>query len=179
MSALALLERLICTIAIISGLRTGEICALEWEHVGADFLNVQQRIYRGDLDSPKNSHSQRRAALSKDICSGLVTWGIFSPEAGSEVWVFPSENSKTQLSRDNCWRRNIAPKLNALGLDWVNFQVMRRTHTSLMRELNVDPKVVAEQMGHTLDVDLNIYTEGSSARKPLTSSPQPWRPLTK
>ena len=51
------------------------------------------------------------------------------------------------------------PKLEKVGLGWVNFQVMRRTHSSLMRELGVDPKVVADQLGHTLDVNLNVYTE--------------------
>ncbi len=51
------------------------------------------------------------------------------------------------------------PKLDNVGLGWVNFQVMRRTHSSLMRELDVDPKVVADQLGHTLDVNLNVYTE--------------------
>jgi len=40
----------------------------------------------------------------------------------------------------------------------VNFQVMRRTHASLMRELKVDPKTVADQLGHSVDVDLNVYT---------------------
>jgi len=38
---------------------------------------------------------------------------------------------------------------------------MRRTHSSLMRELGVDPKIVADQQGHTLDVNLNVYTETS------------------
>jgi len=35
---------------------------------------------------------------------------------------------------------------------------MRRTHASLMRELKVDPKTVADQLGHSVDVDLNVYT---------------------
>jgi integrase len=43
----------------------------------------------------------------------------------------------------------------------VNFHVMRRTHSSLMRGLGVDPKIVADQQGHTLDVNLNVYTETS------------------
>jgi integrase len=41
----------------------------------------------------------------------------------------------------------------------VNFQVMRRSHASLMRELKIDPKIVADQLGHSVDVDLNVYTE--------------------
>jgi len=28
-----------------------------------------------------------------------------------------------------------------------------------MRQLNVDPKLVADQQGHTLDVNLNVYTQ--------------------
>ncbi len=56
------------------------------------------------------------------------------------------------------------PKLEKVGLEWANFQVMRRTHSSLMRELNVDPKVVADQLGHTLDVNLNVYTKTNLGR---------------
>jgi integrase len=58
-------------------------------------------------------------------------------------------------------RRDIRPILAKEGLGWVDFHVMRRTHSSLMRELGVDPKVVADQQGHTLDVNLNVYTESS------------------
>jgi hypothetical protein len=34
-----------------------------------------------------------------------------------------------------------------------------------MRDKNVDPKVVADQLGHTLDVNLNVYTQTSLERK--------------
>jgi hypothetical protein len=30
-----------------------------------------------------------------------------------------------------------------------------------MRELDVDPKIVANQQGHTLDMNLNVYTKTS------------------
>ncbi len=56
------------------------------------------------------------------------------------------------------------PKLEKVGLEWANFQVMRRTQWCLMRGLNVDPKVVADQLGHTLDVNLNVYTETNLGR---------------
>ena len=35
---------------------------------------------------------------------------------------------------------------------------MRRTHSSPLKELDVDPHVRAEQMGHTIDVNENVYT---------------------
>ena len=51
-------------------------------------------------------------------------------------------------------RRYIRPKLVEAGYGWVDFHVMRRTHSTLMRGLGVDPKVVADQQGHTLDVKM-------------------------
>jgi integrase len=50
-------------------------------------------------------------------------------------------------------------------LDWANFQVMRRTHSSLMNELMVDPKLVADQLGHTVDVNQNVYTKAALHRR--------------
>ncbi len=66
---------------------------------------------------------------------------------------------------DNCWRPGFAPKLTPIVLGWVNFQVMRRTHSSLLKELDVDPHVRAEQMGHTVDVNENVYTITSLKRR--------------
>ena len=34
-----------------------------------------------------------------------------------------------------------------------------------MNELGVDPKVVADQLGHTLDVNQNVYTQASVLRR--------------
>ena len=62
----------------------------------------------------------------------------------------------TALSKDNVWRRNMQPALAKVGLGWANFQVMRRTHSSLMRQMNADPKAVADQLGHTVDVNQNV-----------------------
>jgi len=78
--------------------------------------------------------------------------------------IFPSEKLTAPLSKDNCWRRNFPPKLKAAGLEWVNFQVMRRTHSCLLKELDVDPRVRAEQMEHTVDVNLNVYAKTSLQR---------------
>lgn len=52
-----------------------------------------------------------------------------------------------------------------MGLGWVNFQIMRKTHNCLLKDLDVDPKIRAEQMGHTVDVNENVYTQTSLARR--------------
>ena len=35
------------------------------------------------------------------------------------------------------WQRHFKPQLESVGVGWVNFQVMRRTHSSLLKELDV------------------------------------------
>ena len=87
--------------------------------------------------------------------------------AEPDAWVFPSERMVTPLSRDNFLRRHIEPKLKAVGLEWVDFQVMRRTHASLSRKFGIDPKVVADQLGHGLGVNLDVYTKSDLEQRAL------------
>jgi len=42
---------------------------------------------------------------------------------------------------------------------------MRRTHRTIMRELGADPKMVADQLGHSVDVSLNVYTQSAVASR--------------
>ena len=51
------------------------------------------------------------------------------------------------------------PKLAKVGLAWANLLVLRRTQTTLMKALGVDGKLVADQLGHSLDVNQNVYTQ--------------------
>jgi integrase len=122
LEVLDLRERLIVRLAIIAGMRPGEIFGLTWGRLtGAHAEIVQTR---------------------------------------PEVWVFASERM-TPLSKDNCWRRHIQPRLAKVGLEWANVLVLRRTHACVMKELGVDPKLVADQLGHSLDVSQNVYTRAS------------------
>src|SRR5262249_13414054 len=120
--------------------------------------DIQERIYRGKVDTPKTQKSIRVVALSVSVRKDLETWLKASPN-NAEGWLFPSERLDSPLSKDNALYRYIRPRLEKIKLGWVDFQVMRRTHASLMRELGVDPKVVADLMGHDVNVNLNIYTQ--------------------
>ena len=164
-SVLNLREILISMLAIIAGMRPSEIFALEWRYVKRDHLDIQQRVYRGKVDSPKTPRSVRKVALSEGLQLVISKWKSFCIDTSPDAWVFPSENPRVPLLKDNCWRRHVAPHLKVVKLGWVTFHVMRRTHASLMRELEVDPKVVADQLGHSLDVNLNVYTETNMDRR--------------
>jgi integrase len=144
-AALEQRERLVMKLAVLAGLRPGEIFGLKWGHLSDTHVNIKQRIYRGRVDSPKSSHSKRKAALAEGLLADIVEWRAVSLDPAPEAWVFPSETGTTPLSRHNLWRQRIGPRLAAVGLDWVDFHVTRRTHSSLINELHDDPKLVAGQ----------------------------------
>lgn len=158
-------EQLIARLAVLAGMRPGEIFALKWKRLEQKYADIRQRVYRGDIDSPKSTHSIRWAALSDGVLSAVQEWRQMAIDSSPDAWVFPSEKLTTPLRKDNCWRRHFGPQLKAVGLEWVNFQVMRRTHSCLLKELDVDPQIRAEQMGHTVDVNENVYTRTSLERR--------------
>lgn len=150
-------ERLIAKLAVLAGMRPGEIFALTWGRMATTHADIRQRVYRRKLDSPKTTNSTRKAALSEGLLNDVEAWRAAAVTTAEDAWVFPSERM-TPLSKDNCWRREMLPKLAAVGLGWANFLVMRRTHSTLMKEIGVDAKLVADQLGHEVDVDINTYT---------------------
>lgn len=152
-------ERLIAMLAILSGMRPGEIFGLTWGGVADSAAEVTQRVYRGKIDTPKTHNSVRQAALGDRLVVAVQEWGSLTGQsANASAFVFPSERG-TALSKDNVWRRNIEPALAKVGLEWCNFQVMRRTHATLMRQMKADPHAVAAQLGHTVDVNVNTYAQ--------------------
>lgn len=151
-------ERLIAKLAVIAGMRPGEIFALTWGRMTATYADIRQRVYRGAIDTPKTDQSVRKAALPEGLLQEIEVWRALAVGTRDDAWVFPSERM-TPLSKDNCWRRSMEPKLAKVGLQWATFQVMRRTHATLMKALGMDGKLVADQLGHSLDVNQNVYTQ--------------------
>ena len=70
-AVLDLRERLIVQLAIVAGMRPGEIFGLTWERVGPDYADIRQRVYRGQIDTPKTVQSIRDAALSVGLLHGI------------------------------------------------------------------------------------------------------------
>ena len=54
---LPLRERLIVKMAVLAGMRPGEILGLTWSVVNEQSCDIQVRVYRGDVDTPKPFHS--------------------------------------------------------------------------------------------------------------------------
>lgn len=163
LTVLDLRERIIFLLAVLVGMRPGEILALRWERMDDSMIDIAERVYRGLPDDPKSERGKRQAALPPNLSSDITAWREVS-DTSAEQLVFPSERG-TYLSRDNFLRRNIQKKLGLVGLGWVNFQVLRRTQASLGHDEKVDPKVAADQRGHALGVAINTYTESDQASR--------------
>jgi integrase len=136
----------------------GEIFAITWGQLREAYVDIRHRLYRGRLGTPKTDNSYRQAALSEGLLADIEAWKAATLGTAENAWVFSSERM-TPISKDNTWFRIMRPRLATVGLEWANFQVMRRTHSSLMKELKVDPKIVADQLGHTVEVNQNVYTQ--------------------
>ena len=159
-------ESVIAHLAIFAGMRPGEILALQRKHIASDCkkLGIEQRLYRGDIDTPKTHKSTRTVAIPPKTASRLKEWMELVDDS-PESWVFASENPSTPMWRDNVWYRHMKPKLETVGLEWATFQVLRRTHASLGHDEGIDPKVAADQRGHGIGVAIDVYTKAALSRR--------------
>jgi integrase len=164
LDVLDLRERLIARLGIFEGMRPGEILALQWKHLEEGQLRVEQRVYRGSINTPKNGKA-RDVGLSDGTIAELVAWRELARDLRPEGYVFPSENLTTPLSRDNVWRRSMRPRLEQIGLGWATFQVLRSTNASLGEKAKVSVKASADQRGHGLGVSMEVYTKADTDQK--------------
>jgi integrase len=158
LAVLDLRERVVFRLAVLVGLRPGEIFALRWGRVGVDMVEIVERVYLGRTGDPKTERGRRKAAMPPTLASELQQWQDVSLDTSADALVFPSECG-TFMTRDNFLRRNFQDKLEGVGLGWVNFQVLRRTQASLGHKEGIDPKVAADQRGHAIGVAIDTYTK--------------------
>jgi integrase len=170
LGAVELREQLLLHMAIFSGFRPGEMLGLQRRHVTEDatVVKVEQRVYRGDIDDPKTNPSRREVAIPPRTAELLFRWMNSAVGPEPEAYVFAGERGKP-IWRDTLLYDHIRPKLKPLGLEWVNFQVMRATHASIGHRLKLDPKVTADQRGHGVGVAIEEYTKTSVKDKAVAA----------
>lgn len=75
--ALDLRERLIAKLALVAGMRPGEIFALTWGRLTETYVEIRQRVYRGTIDTPKTEDSNRKQPFPRGCCArsrGGAAW---------------------------------------------------------------------------------------------------------
>jgi integrase len=171
--ALPPLARTMVGVALLSGLRRGELFALRWRDLDetTGSLTVREAVYEGTFDSPKTAAGRRRIPLAATAWRLLREWRPHAHRDDPEALVFATASGKP-ISPNNILRRWVFPACDDLKLPRASWLTFRRTYASWAHDKGVAGKVVAQLMGHAnVDTTLNVYTqvlEGSVRRAVAT-----------
>jgi integrase len=156
-------------LALMTGMRQGELLGLRWQDVdlGAGSVSVRRTLVRTSQGwswaEPKTAKGRRTVALPAIAVEALRQHRIKQLEerlrAGS-IWddhdlVFPNHTGKP-LERQNVVKRSFRPLLNRAGLP---ANRLRHSAATLLLLLGEHPKVVQERLGHsTIGVTMDTYS---------------------
>ncbi|MDP9158735.1 MAG: site-specific integrase [Acidobacteriota bacterium] len=160
-------------VSVWTGLRISELIGLKWRCVHGDSITVEERYCRGDWSTPKTNASaatigvalevvtriQRLKTLTVEVRAGTGTRRYqVVKSAGPDDLVFQSVKDGKPMSDQNVLKRHIQPVARRLGLDFVDWQCLRRSYATWLVQAGADPKSVQGQMRHTrISTTMNIY----------------------
>jgi integrase len=154
-------------VALLTGLRRGELLGLRWVDVDLDkaTLRVTGALSRTqERTAPKTNRALRTVPLAPPVVAALRAqrqWARLARVAAGADWndtgyVFttPTGGPLRGDTVHNAWDRTLA----RLGLPGVRFHDLRHTCASLLLTAGTPPRVVMAILGHTTpDVTLGIY----------------------
>jgi len=143
-------------IAMLTGLRVGELCALKWENIdlerGTIFINkTMQRIKDTDrtakaktkilIDTPKSKTSIRTIPIQGILLSKLKQ---FKSTNGSYVLTNTQKYIEPRV-----YQRHFKAYLEACAIRDYNFHVLRHTFSTTAISNGVDIKALSMTLGHS------------------------------
>lgn len=146
------------TLAVLGGLRQGELLGLKWSDI--DWSTKQVKINRtfnkGAWYKPKSKSSVRRVDLGPKMIKVLKEWKLACPPNDLDL-VFPSRTGKP-LDDSTMVRKFFKPALKKAKLPTIRFHDLRHTYASLLIEQGENIKYIQSQLGHSSPtVTLNVY----------------------
>lgn len=151
-------------LALYTGIRVGELCALQWEDITGDCLYVSktmQRLRQGEngrtdivVGSPKSSSSRRKIPLP----------GFLQPYV--DQFRMPGGYVIRTQRRERAEPRSMQFKFSQIaaqcGLTDVTFHTLRHTFATRCIESGFDVKTLSEILGHAdVKTTLNRYVHSS------------------
>lgn len=149
-------HRLMFEFLAATGLRVGELIALEWRHLDLDGGNPKVRVtrqfYKGRLGPPKSRHGKRRVPLTLDMADALrghrAALGGRDPRLGADdAFVFPSSGGE-RLTPSNVHRRVLKPAAAEAGVGWAGFHTFRHTCASMLISEGRNVLQASRWLGH-------------------------------
>ncbi len=158
-------------LALKGGLRRGEILALRWQDIDFDrkALSVRRSLVRSRegqrIQETKTSGSRRVVALSDDVMEALKRHreeqtgerALFKEAYEDQGLVFASPEGRPLDPR--AFTRLFERIVKRAGVSRITFHDLRHTHATLLLQMGVHPKVVAERLGHSgIRTTLDTYS---------------------
>lgn len=151
--------------AIMTGLRLGELLALEWGDIdfNGHFIEVRRSYVEGRITTPKN-HQSRKVDMSDGLADALrelhtqrkkdalAKWGGKVPDL-----VFVNEAGHV-LDHANLRRRVFWPALEKASLRRIRIHDLRHTYASLLIGNGETLAYVRDQLGHhSIQITVDTY----------------------
>lgn len=152
-------------LAMCLGLRIGEVCGLKWEDIDfkSNSLEINRsvnRLYNSStnnseifIGAPKTAKSKRKIYLTEKIVNILK---LKMPEKIQNIYIISGREKPLEPRNMRAFFDRLLKKLN---IEHIKFHELRHTFATRAIENNIDPKTVAEIMGHeNCNITLDIYT---------------------
>jgi len=162
-------------VAAFTGLRVSELIGLRWRNVHTDSISIEERFCRGEWGPPKSEASNATIPVAPTVISRIhqLKEKMVDIKAGTAIRHYPAVKSskpddlvfasviKGVAMRDNAiLSRFIKPAARKLGIGWVNWQVLRRSHATWLKIAGADIKDAQAQMRHSrVTTTLEIYQQ--------------------
>jgi integrase len=163
-------ERLCFDLVMFAGMRESEAFALWCGDIAGDGIQIERSWYKGRYEPPKTPKSERKVGVPDEILTRLFSWIGRLPANGPKDCVFPSSNVVTPIWPESVLRMYVRPKLRPFELGWINFAVLRRSHSTLHKQRNSDLKIIADQQGHGMRTHLDNYVQSGVAERKAEAS---------
>jgi integrase len=150
--------RTMVLVGVLTGLRIGEILALRWKDI--DFrsgeIRIEQAYYRGLIGTPKTKNSRRTLPMPDSLKDELKR---LSEKAKLEEHLIFQTRNGTPFSDTNLLHQHLKPVGRKLGMPWLNWHTLRRTHATLFQQAGGTLREAQAQLGHSkMSTTLEIYT---------------------
>jgi integrase len=170
LAQLKLKARTMVAVDLTTGLRRGELEALQWEHLNfkTGELRIEQHHYRGHLDEPKTEAGRRTAIIPAEVMALVREWKRVSKRTKPSDFIFATRKGKPPIG-NLILRRHVYPACEVLGFPRASWLTFRRTFDNWSHKNGIPAKDIAEMMGHAEVKMQFVYTVGMDENKRIAA----------